>query len=56
MYRLFKQYHLLPKQTFNLSTKNGMNVQNLFNIYKKGFFKKTNYLLKKDYYSKKIQN
>ena len=50
MYRLFKQYHLLPKQVLNTNNKNGINT--LFNIYRKGFFKKTNYLLKKDYYSK----
>lgn len=51
MYRLFKLNHATILN--NIKVMNILNTnKSLINNFKKNFFKKTNYLCKKDYYSK----
>jgi hypothetical protein len=53
MYRLFKRLPF-PKTVNKLNMGTIYKpINSLLNIHKKNFFKKSNYLLKKDYYSKK---
>ena len=53
MYRLSKYLHLPTNKIFCFSNR-VETINTFFNINKRNFFKKTNYLCKKDYYSKNI--
>ncbi len=52
MYRLFKNFGLPLKRIFSTNCQRVDSTNTFFNINKKNFFKKTNLLNKKDYYSK----
>jgi len=52
MYKLFKFNYLEVNKGFKVLS-NFNKKTNLINIFRKYFFKKTNFLCKKDYYSKR---